>query len=168
MRGRSVALLTQSCLTSLITQSVVRMRFAHPCLCRLIFITAGGKTEYSMATKLPSRTSLDFQLYPGAVCESCTSQTCLMVEKQTEVLDNSWLGGSSFGAWPGFQESLQFQRSREQLCPVDLPVCHPGVFGKNIFTLRSSCSQKKCPGQMRLSRLIYSPWKSWIKSAPLL
>lgn len=110
MRGRSVALLTQSCLTSLITQSVVRMRFAHPCLCRLIFITAGGKTEYSMATKLPSRTSLDFQLYPGAVCESCTSQTCLMVEKQTEVLDNSWLGGSSFGAWPGFQESLQCLR----------------------------------------------------------
>lgn len=35
------------------------------------------------------------------------------------------------------------------ICPADLPVCHPGnktdteLFGKNIFALRSSCSQEK-------------------------
>lgn len=65
------------------------------------------KAEYSMATKLPSRTSLNYRPYPGVVCESSMSRTCLMVEKQMEVLDNSWLGGSSFGACPGFRERLQ-------------------------------------------------------------
>lgn len=65
------------------------------------------KAEYSMATKLPSRTSLDYRPYPGVVCESSLSHMCLMVEKQMEVLNNSWLGRSSFGACPGFWACLQ-------------------------------------------------------------
>lgn len=65
------------------------------------------------------------------------------------------------------------RRSHEQLCPVDLPVCHPGnkwsrsVWEEYIYS-EEQLQPKKCPGQMCLSQLIYSAWKSWIKSAPLL
>lgn len=105
------------------------------------------KAEYSMATKLPSRTSLE---YPGVVCESCMSWTRLMVGKQMEVFGQlmvgwillwsmAWILGMSPVPW----------RSREQLCPVDLPDCRPGnkwsrsVWEEYIYLLWGAAAAKK-------------------------